>query len=92
MKAILTYTTMIDDKLVEQTRLFDTATAKKICDVRNSFKNIVQGLYITKKGTIFVHNISKNTLEVVDQKKAREWIGEHEPNKYIKLFGEVEEG
>ena len=34
MKAILTYTTMIDGKAVEQTRLFDTTKAKKICDVK----------------------------------------------------------
>ena len=29
MKAILTYTTMIDGKAVEQTRLFDTTKAKR---------------------------------------------------------------
>lgn len=29
MKAILTYTTMIDGKAVEKTRLFDTTKAKK---------------------------------------------------------------
>lgn len=33
MKAILTYQTMIDGKAKEVTRLFDTNTATKICDV-----------------------------------------------------------
>ena len=92
MKAILTYTTMIDGKPVEQTRLFDTTKAKKICDVKNSFKNKVQEMYITEKGIIFLRNINKDTLEVADQKQAKKWIGENEPEKYIKFFGEVEEG
>ncbi len=92
MKAILTYTTMIDGKAVEQTRLFDTAKAKKICDVKNSFNNKVQEIYITGKGVIFLHNIGRGTLTVADQKEAKAWIGENEPDKYIKFFGEVEEG
>lgn len=92
MKAILTYTTMIDGKTVENTRLFDTTKAKKICDVKNSFNNKVQEIYITEKGVLFLHNIHKETLEVADQKQAKAWIGENEPDKYIKFFGEVEEG
>lgn len=31
-------------------------------------------------------------LEIADQKQVKKWIGEHEPDKYIKFFGEVEEG
>ena len=93
MKAILTYTTMIDGKAVEQTRLFDTTKAKKICDVKNGFNNKVQEIYITDKGIVFPHTItSKGKLEVADQKSVKEWIGENEPDKYIKFFGEVEEG
>ena len=34
MKAILTYTTMIDGKKVEETKLFDTEKAKKICGIK----------------------------------------------------------
>lgn len=92
MKAILTYSTMIDGKPVEQTRLFDTAKAKKICDVVNTFGYKVQEIYITEKGVIFFHDNNEDTLEVADQKQAKAWIGEHEPDKYIKFFGEVEEG
>lgn len=43
MKAILTYTTMIGNEAVEETKLFDTAKAKKICDVVNAFKYKVPG-------------------------------------------------
>ena len=92
MKAILTYTTMIDGKEVEETRLFDTAKAKKICDVKNSFERKVKEIYITEKGVLFLRNIKEGTLEVADQKQAKKWIGENEPDKYIKFFGEVEEG
>lgn len=93
MKAILTYTTMIDGKAVEQTRLFDTTKAKKICDVKNGFNNKVQEIYITDKGIVFLYyTTGKERLEVADQKGIKKWIGENEPDKYIKFFGEVEEG
>ena len=93
MKAILTYKTIIDGKAVEQTRLFDTTKAKKICDVKNSFNNKVQEIYITDKGIVFLYyTTGKERLEVADQKGIKAWIGENEPDKYIKFFGEVEEG
>lgn len=92
MRAILTYATMIDDKSVEQTRIFDTTKAKKICDVVNSFGYKVQEIYITENDTLFLHNINGKSLEVANQKECKRWIGEHEPTKYIKFFGEVEEG
>lgn len=93
MKAILTYTITIDGKKVEQTRFFDTEKAKKICDVINAFGFKVQGIYITDKGIIFLHDTTgKEKLEVADQKQVKKWIGENEPDKYIEFFGEVEEG
>ena len=93
MKAILTYKTIIDGKEVEQTRLFDTEKAKKICGVKNGFNNTVQEIYITDKGVLFLHNtIGKGSIEDADQKRVRQWIGENEPDKYIEFFGEVEEG
>lgn len=92
MKAILTYSTMIDGKSVEHTQLFDTGKASKICDVVNTFGYKVQEIYITGKGTLFLHNINGKNLEVADQKECKKWIGENEPDKYIKFFGEVEEG
>ena len=93
MKAILTYTTMIDDKAVEQTRLFDTTKAKKICDVKNGFGNKVQEIYITDKGVVFLYTTTgSGKLEVADQKQVKKWIDQNEPDKYIKFFREVEEG
>lgn len=93
MKAILAYSTMIDGKEVEQMRLFDTEKAKKICDVKNSFGNKVQEIYITAKGVIFLYTTTgTGKIGVANQKEIKKWIGEHEPDKYIKFFGEVEEG
>lgn len=92
MKAILTYSTMIDGKSVEQTRLFDTTKAKKVCEVINTFGYKVQEIYITDKGILFMLNVNQKSLEIADQKQCKKWIGEHEPDKYIKFFGEVEEG
>lgn len=93
MKAILTYTTMINGEQVEQTRLFNTAKAKKICDFINDYGNKTQEIKITDKGVIFLYKtVGKGKIEVVDQKQVKEWIGEHEPDKYIKFFGKVEEG
>ena len=92
MKAILTYTNIIDGKEVEEIRLFDTKKAEKICDVTNTFGIKMQEIYITKKGTIFLYNVNKEILEMVDQAQIKAWIGENEPDTYIKFFGEVEEG
>lgn len=93
MKAILTYSTMIGGKSVENTQLFDTTKAKKICDVKNSFGNKVQEIYITDKDTVFLHTTTgSGKIEIPNKKGIKAWIGEHEPDKYIKFFGEVEEG
>lgn len=92
MKAVLTYSTMIDGKNVEHTRIFDTKKAKKICGIKNGFGNEVKEIFITEKGMVFVHRIYDEKLEIPDQKEIKKRIGEHEPDKYIKFFGEVEEG
>lgn len=83
---------MIDGKSVKHTKLFNTAKAKKICDITNTFGYKVQEIYITDKGVLFLHNMNKENLEVADQKQCKKWIGENEPDKYINFFGEVEEG
>ncbi len=92
MRAVLTYEAEIDGRLEEQARMFDTEKARKVCDVKNSFGNKVKEIYMTGKGIIFLHDINEETLEVADQRKARKWVGEHEPDRYIEFFGEVEEG
>ena len=93
MKAILTYITVMDGKTIELTRLFNTATAKKICDVVNSFGNKVQEIYVTDKGVVFEYRVVGDArLTIPNQKEIKKWIGENEPDKYIEFFGEVEDG
>ena len=92
MKAILTYTTMIDGKAVEQTRLFDTEKAKKICGIKNGFGYEAKEIYITEKGVVFIYHVTDKKITVPDQKDIKRKIGENEPDKYIEFFGEVEEG
>ena len=92
MKAVLTYTVTNGDKSEEVTRLFDTTKATKVCDIKNSFGYKVQEIYITDKGVLFLYNVNEKSLEISDQKFLKKWIGENEPEKYIKYFGEVEEG
>lgn len=92
MKAILTYTTVTDGESAEHTKLFDTEKAEKICGVKNGFGNEIKEIYITKGEIVFIHDICGKRLEIPDQKEIRKRIGEHEPDKYIKFFGEVEEG
>lgn len=92
MKAILTYTVKNGKKNEEITRLYDTDKATKICDVKNTFGIKIQEIYLTGKGVLFLHNVNEKSLEISDQKQLKKWIGENEPEKYIKYFGEVEEG
>lgn len=92
MKAVLTYTVMIDDKQVEETRLFDTEKSRKICGMKNGFGYEVQEIYITKNGILFIYDTNYKKIKVADQKQCKEWIGINEPDKYIEFFGEVEEG
>lgn len=92
MKAIITYKTMIDDKEVEETRLFDTEKAKRICGIKNGFGNEVKEIYITEKGVVFIYHMADKKITVPDQKDIKRRIGENEPEKYVEFFGEVEEG
>lgn len=92
MRAILTYSTMTDGKKVEETKLFDTEKAKKICGIKNSFGHEVKEIYITEKDVVFIYHVTDKKITVPDQKDIKRKIGEHEPDKYIEFFGEVEEG
>ena len=91
LKAILTYKIMIDGKEVEETRLFDTEKAKKICGIKNGFGYEATEIYITEKGVVFICHVTDKKITVPDQKDIKRRIGENEPEKYIEFFGEVEE-
>lgn len=93
MKAILTFNNIIDGKLEEQRRLFDTAKAKKVCTVKNFFKYEIETIYLSNNGMLFIQDNKTEKLSLpVNQEDLKKWIGHNEPDKYIIFFGEVEEG
>lgn len=93
MRAILTYKEIIDDKPEEQRRLFDTSKAKKVCTVKNSFKYELETIYLSNNGMLFIQDNKTEKLSLpINQEDLKKWIGQNEPDKYIKFFGEVEEG
>lgn len=56
-------------------------------------KNIITAFEKIKKAISNLWEaVKKPALEVPSQKEVKKWIGENEPDKYIKYFGEVEEG
>lgn len=89
MKAVLTYTAIENGEKTEKTKLFDTEKSTKICDVKNTYGNIMHGIYISKSGILFICDGEK--IQIENQKKCKEWLGEHEPDKYIEIFGRPEE-
>gem|GEM_PF-1011432 len=102
MKAILTFSIMIDGKQEEQKRLFDTTKAKKVCTVKNSFKYEIETIYLSSNGMLFIQDNETKLLRLPSkeeyqtkwfgQEDLKKWIGQNEPDSYIKFFGEVEEG
>ena len=93
MTAILTFSIMIDGKPEEQKRIFDTTKAKKVCTVKNSFKYEIETIYLSNSGMLFIQDTATTKLRLPsNQEDLKKWIGENEPDKYIKFFGEVEEG
>ena len=90
IKAILKATKYKDGAEITRRLLFDTEKATKICDVVNAFGYTVQTLYLSPGGWIFAEN-NDGKLEVLDQKTAKDYIGENFPDRYMELFGKVEE-
>ena len=92
MQAILSVTVQGPDGEKKQKRLlFDTEKATEVCDVVNEFGYKVQTIFLSPGGWLFLRDNNKNKLEVGDQKTIKDYIGEHYPERYEKLFGKVEE-
>lgn len=92
MKAIFPVTkTDENGKTHEEMLMFNTETAKKLCDVVNTFGYHVQTIYLSPGGMLFAANDTGNKLETLDQNAARKYIGEKYPDIYEKHFGQVKE-
>lgn len=81
-------------KAIIDGKLYDTGTATKICsfEVPEHFINLKSGyfaiLFVTQKGNFFVQQFGE--LYSINRENAR-GILEQNPDKYIEVFGEVEE-
>jgi hypothetical protein len=102
LKAILTYEIKVGDEIIEQNRLFDTARAQEVCTVKNSFKYEIETIFLSNNGMLFIQDNETKLLRLpsreerqtrwYSQEDLKKWIGQNEPDSYIKFFGEVEEG
>lgn len=72
-------------------KLYDTAKATIL--LRNEVPQ--SALYMTQKGAFFIAHQGSDeysgTIEVVTEDAAKAMLGKYRPEKYLELFGEVEE-
>lgn len=92
MQAVLTVKVKDPDGALRSKRLlFDTEKATEVCDVVNAFGYSVQTIFLSPGGWLFLRDSNRNTLEVGDQTQVKNYIGEHYPERYVEVFGKVEE-
>lgn len=93
MKAILPVTFKVSDEETKtEMMLFDTDKATKVCDIKNSFDFAVDTVYMSNSGIFFQVDNVKNIVSLpVSQEDMKRWIGQHYPERYIEVFGEVKE-
>lgn len=92
LQAVLSVTIRKPDGSSENKRmLFDTDKATEVCDVVNAFGYAVQTIFLSPGGWLFLRDNNRNKLEVADQKKIKDYIGENYPERYAEIFGKVEE-
>ncbi len=73
-------------------KLYDTETAELIFTHYPQGTNKRRDYYRTKKGTFFVHFVNVNKLELVTTDCMMDLLAEYDPDKYVEIFGKVEEG
>ncbi len=92
-------------KAIIDGKLYDTEKAEKIDSYRKrvDMGPILSGSYVhwtpmhridiykTAKGNYFEHDVDGDTITTTDEARVRAIIQKLYPDKYIELFGEVEE-
>ena len=68
--------------------LYDTEKAEYLGEYQNKFHE-ANGVYRTKNNRIFIETATGEFI--IDEKEIKEIMGKYCPDKYIELFGEVEE-
>lgn len=74
-------------RTIYKNKLYDTEKSENICNLRS------YSVYKTQNGTLFMTcgYGDEEKISCINQPEIRDFIGEHFPDIYIKLFGEVEE-
>ncbi len=68
-------------------KLYDTEKSEKICNVKFTGHSI----WRTQKGTLFLLNDICMQISNVHQETIKDLLGKENPQKYIELYGEIEE-
>ena len=93
-------------KAIIDNKLYDTEKAEKIIEFRRSGTRTTEvwgslmnkpflhdvTLYKTAKGNYFEVDEVDKVIEVVTEKRVKKLLSDIDPDLYMKLFGEVEEG
>ena len=93
-------------KAIIDGKLYDTATATAIINFKRQVDKGLLGwndklrwtpmhlftLYKTQKGAYFEYDQDDQKIDLVSEKKARAIVQQLDPDKYIELYGAVEEG
>lgn len=73
-------------------KMYDTDKAELIYSGYDLSRTKKRDYYRTSKGTFLCHYVSVNRLEIVPDESMMEILAEYAPDKYIEIFGNVEEG
>lgn len=71
---------------------YDTEKAELIYEGSDPYQQFIRRYYRTAKGTFFCHYVNVGKLELVSAEAMMQILAIHDVDKYIELFGEVEEG
>ncbi len=92
-------------KAIIDHKLYDTETAKKICEYNRLIKGdalllkptyfagiCTNTIYKTKKGRFFDYIEDSGAILLVSEEYVKHILGHIYPDKYIEVFGKVKEG
>ena len=79
-------------KKVIDGKLYNTETAQLLLTLYIGSRHAQRDYYMTKKRAFFVHYVEVNDLDLVPEKTIADLLMRYDVDKYIEIFGDVEEG
>lgn len=68
-------------------KMYDTDKATVVYD----WRGMDRVLYVTAKGNYFMYYAGTGKIEPWSEDQVKNFLAEHDADKYVELFGEVEE-